>query len=194
MIERCDAGGRIGSAVLALLLAELVSGCAHHADPVRELNAAVAPFTAARDQTVGLVTASKHSLDASDLNALSAAYGALEEKGNAYAGFLVEAVTDVTFDADRNAKYASNLVLAIKTFNKSFASISPPSAAGASVQSAWISAFSDSVAAYWKQYHTAVASLSPQTRADLIKQLKAETVWPNYENIATEPIAAPTPH
>lgn len=176
------------------LFAALVTGCAHHTDAGRELNSAVAPFTQARDQAVGLVTTAKHSLGASDLNTLAVVYAALEEKGNAYAGFLVEAVSDTSFDSDRNAQYASSLTQAITTFNKSFSSVSPPSQAYTSVQSAWVPAFSESVTAYWKQYHQAIAELSPQTKADLIKQIKAETVWPNYENIATEPIAAPSPH
>ncbi len=184
----------VQSTVWGLFFAAIVSGCTHHADPVRELNSAVAPFTLARNQAVGLVTTAKHSLAASDLNTLAVAYASLEEKGNAYAGFLVETVTNTSFDANKNAEYAANLTQAIKAFNKSFASVSPPNQAGASVQSAWLPAFSDSVAAYWKRYNTAMTTLSPQTKADLIKQLKAETVWPNYENIATEPIASPTPH
>ena len=143
---------------------------------------------------MGLVATAKHSLGASDLNTLAAAYAALEEKGNAYAGFLVEVVSATSFDPDRNAKYASNVTQAIKTFNKSFATVSPSNQAGASVQSAWIPAFADFVAAYWKQYQPAMESLSPQAKADLIKEVKAKTVWPNYENIATQPITVPTSH
>jgi hypothetical protein len=195
MVERSTSRDRIvQNTIWGLVFTSIVSGCAHHADPVRELNSAVAPFTLARNQTVGLVATAKHSLGASDLNTLAVAYASLEEKGNAYAGFLVEAVTDTSFDADLNAKYASSLAHAIRAFNKSFASVNPASQARASVQSAWLPAFSDSVAAYWKQYNTAVATFSPQTKADLIKQLKAETVWPNYENIATEALATPSPH
>lgn len=180
-------------AVWGLLFAALVSGCSHRTDPAQELNSALAPFSQARDQAVYLVATAKHSLGASDLNTLAVSYATLEEQGNAYAGFFVEAVTDSSFDADRNAKYASNLTEAIKTFNKSLASVSPPSQAGVSVQSAWIPAFSNSVTAYWKQYQAAIAGLSPQSRADLAKKLKARTVWPNYENIATESLSTPTP-
>ena len=170
----------------------MAAGCAHHTDPVHELNSEIAPFTHSRDQAVELVTTSKHSLGASDLNSLAVSYGALQEKGDAHAAFLVEVISDASFNGDRNAKYASNLTQAIKTFNKSFASVSAANQTGATVQSAWIPAFSNSITAYWAQYHTAMAAISPQMMADLIKQLKAETVWPNYENIATEPISAPT--
>lgn len=190
MVKFCDV--RIG--VWALLLTALVSGCSHHPDPARELNSALAPFSEARDQAVDLVATAKHSLGASDLNTLAVSYAGLEEQGNAYAGFFVEAVTDSSFNADKNSKYASNLTAAIKTFNKSFASVSPPSQAGATVQSAWIPAFSSSVTAYWKQYQPAMASLSPQSKADLVKQIKVRTVWPNYENIATASLSTPTPH
>lgn len=153
------------------------------------MNSAVSNFTIARNQSVGLVTTAKRSLGASDLNTLAVAYGSLQEKGNAYAGFLVEAVTDASFDAGKNAKYASDLTQAIKAFNKSFASVRTANQAGVSVQSGWIPAFSHSVADYWKRYNTAAASVSPRARAEFVKQLKAETVWPNYEDIATETVA-----
>lgn len=98
MVDRSRSQARtVRNTVWGLLFIAIVSGCAHDADPARELNSAVASFTVARNQTVGLVT----------------------------------------------------------------------SQAGSSVQSAWLPAFSDSVAAYWKQYNTAVATFSPQTKADL---------------------------
>ena len=116
---------RVRTTVLALFFTSLVAaGCAHHTDPVRELNSEIAPFTHSRDQAVELVTTAKHSLGASDLNSLAVSYGALQEKGDAHAAFLVEVISDASFNGDRNAKYASNLTQAIKTFNKSFASVS----------------------------------------------------------------------
>ncbi len=190
MVEFC--GFRV--AVWGLLFAALVSVCSHRADPAQELNSALTPFSQARDQAVDLVATAKHSLGPSDLNTLAVSYAALEEQGNAYAGFFVESVTASSFDADRNAKDASKLTQAIKAFNKSFASISPPSQAGASVQSAWIPEFSNSVTSYWKKYQAAMGGLSPQSKADLVKKLKVRTVWPNYENIATESLSTPTPH
>ncbi len=171
-----------------------VAGCTHHKDAAQELNSAIAPFTQSRDEAVQLITSAKRSLGADDLNTLAVDYTALEEKGNAYAGFLTESVTATSFDADRNAKYASDLSQAIKAFNKAFASVRPANQAGATVQSAWIPAFSDSVVAYWKQYQAGIGQLSPQTKADLVKGLKAKTVWPNYENIATESLSTPAPH
>jgi hypothetical protein len=179
---------------VCVLVLMLGPGCTHHTDAVHELNSAVAPFTQSRDEAVQLVTNAKHVLGASDLNTLAVDYSALQDKGNAYAGFLTESVATTSMDAGKNAEDATALAQAIKTFNKSFAAISPASLAGASVKSAWIPAFSDSVTAYWKQYQSALAGLSPQTKADLIKELKAKTVWPNYENIATEPLSTPAPH
>jgi len=196
MADRSSSQNRIvGNTVWTLLLlTAIVSGCAHHVDPAQQLSSAVSPFTLARNQSVELVATAKHSVGASDLNTLAVAYGSLQEKGNAYAGFLIEAITDTSFDADKNAKCASNLAQAIKAFNKAFASVSAPNQKDASVQSAWLPAFSDSVGSYWKRYDTATPTLSPETKADLVKQLKAETVWPNYEDIATETITAPSPH
>lgn len=40
--------------------------------------------------------------------------------------------------------------------------------------------------AHWNQYNGALAKMSPQRKADLIAQLKRDTVWPNYEDIAKE--------
>jgi hypothetical protein len=48
---------------------------------------------------------------------------ALEEKANAYASFIVEAVTTSSFDPNRNAAYAANLANAIAAFNKAFAAL-----------------------------------------------------------------------
>ncbi|MGA8535491.1 MAG: hypothetical protein WB615_15390 [Candidatus Tumulicola sp.] len=180
--------------VLFIIAALAGAGCTHKTDAARELGSAVAPFSRARDQTVALVTAAKHALGAADLNSLAVTYAALEEKGNGYAGFLVEAVNAGSFDSDVNAKDAQKLTDAVKAFNKSFASLAPASLAGTSVPSAWIPQFSQSMEAYWNHYHEQLAALSPQAKLDLIKQLKARVVWPNYENIATESIAQPTPH
>lgn len=202
MIEssfRRRAGGRPVTAVavaLQVCVAGLISiaGCTHHKDAVQELDSAIAPFTQSRDEAVQLVTAAKHSLGAADLNTLAVDYSALEEKGNAYAGFLAESLSIESFDADRNAKYAAELAQAIKSFNKSFASVRPAKQTTATVQAAWIPAFSDSIAAYWKRYQAGAGQLSPQIKADLVKELKARTVWPNYENIETEALSTPPTH
>ena len=182
--------GWVFGAILGMLFA---GGCTHRTTPAGELQAGVAPFTHAKDQTVTLVATEKHSLGAEDLNSLTVAYTALEEKGNAYADFLVESVSVTSFDADRNNRCASNLSEAVNGFNKAFTAIASPKRPVAPIQSAWIPAFAESIQAYWAKYATAVAAMSPQTKADLIKQLKSETVWPNYEDIATEPPAG-TPH
>ena len=202
MIEstfRSRGGVRSGTATaiaIQICVAGLIAiaGCAHHKDAVQELDTATAPFTQSRDEAVGLVAETKHSLGAADLNTLAVDYSDLQEKGNAYAGFLSESLTAESFDANRNAKYAADLTVAIKNFNKTFASVRPANQTAAPVQSAWIPAFSDSIATYWKQYQAGAVQLTPQTKADLIKELKKKTVWPNYENIATETLSAPPAH
>ncbi len=182
--------GWIFGAILGMLVA---GGCTHRTTPAGELQAGIAPFTHTKDQTVALVATEKHSLGAEDLNSLTVAYTALEEKGNAYADFLVESVSVTSFDADRNKRCALNLSEAVNGFNKAFTAIASPKRPVAPIQSAWIPGFAENIQAYWAKYTTAVAAMSPQTKADLIKQLKSETVWPNYEDIATEPLSG-TPH
>jgi hypothetical protein len=176
-----------------VLVVATIAGCTHHADPARELRSAVSPFTQTRDRAVQLVGSTKHALGASDLNTLAVTYTALEEKGNAYAGFLVGAVSDASFSDAKNEENAGNLAAAIKTFNSSFASIAPQNQRAA-IDNAWIPPFAAAVSGYWSKYHAALTDMSPQAKADLIKQLKGDTVWPNYEDIATEPVAAPSPH
>jgi hypothetical protein len=182
--------GWVFCAILGMLAA---GGCTHRTTPAGELQAGVAPLTHTKDQTTALVATEKHSLGAEDLNSLTVAYTALEEKGNAYADFLVESVSVTSFDAGRNARCAQNLTEAVNGFNKAFTAIASPKRPVAPIQSAWIPAFAANIQAYWAKYSTALAAMSPQTKADLIKQLKSETVWPNYEDIATEPVAG-TPH
>jgi hypothetical protein len=168
-----------------VLVITALAACAHRAEPAGQFNAAVSPFTTSRDDALRLVGTAKRRLDASDLNSLTVAYTALEERGNGYAGFLVEAVNDASFSQDRNAQYAAGLADAIKKFNVAFKKIAPADLRYAPVDTAWVEPFANTVSDYWNRYHTAVPSLSPERKADLVKRLKAETVWPNYEDVAT---------
>lgn len=177
----------------ALLGAMVLGGCTHHLNPAQELSAAVAPFTDSRDQTIRLVASAKHSLGAADLNSLAVAYTPLEEKANAYAHFLVESASATSFDADQNNRRATDLTEAINTFNKAFAGISASKPAASATPSAWVAPFAAKIAIDWGKYDAAMTGMSSQTKADLIKQLRNDTLWPNYEDIATEPLATP-PH
>ncbi len=181
-------------AVFAVIFCGLiVAGCGRRTTPAAELNAGIAPFTHTRDQTIALVATQKHALGAEDLNSLAIAYTALEGRANAYADFLVESVSVTSFDKGRNDQCALNLTKAISAFNKSYAALVSPKQPAAPVESTWIPTFADSIRTYWTKYNTAIATMSPQTKSDLVKQLKSETVWPNYENIATESVTSP-PH
>jgi hypothetical protein len=176
---------------LVLVLTALAA-CAHRAEPAGDFNSAVAPFTSSRDEALRLVGTAKHMLDASDLNSLTVAYTALEERGNGYASFLVEAVNDASFSGDKNARYAADLADAIQKFNAKFKSIAPVDLRYAPVEVAWVGPFAGKMNDYWNRYHAALPALTPERKADLIKRLKAETVWPNYENVATvETVAKP---
>lgn len=173
----------------ALSAAMLLGGCTHHTSPTQELNNAVAPFTQTRDDTIVVVATAKRSLGAADLNSLAVAYTTLEEKANIYAHFVVDSVRSGSFDNSQNAQYAANLDEAVSTFDKAFAQIVPAKLASNAPQNAWVSPFAAAVTADWAKYGSEIGSLTPQMRADLIKDLQLKMVWPNYENIATEPVA-----
>ena len=176
-------------ASLALVLgATLVSGCAHHADSAR-VSSGVAPFTQTRNQAVALVTTAKRTLGASDVNQLAVAYGTLEATANGYAHFLVGSASVTSFDAAGNDKQATRLTESIRVFNRAFVGLRSTSQGDATVPSAWIPLFAQSVEPYWSRYHTAFAAASPEMKLALTKQLTSDTVWPNFEDIATESLS-----
>jgi hypothetical protein len=176
-------------AVQLLLVAVLLSACAHHPDPSAELRAGLAPFTTTRSQTIQLVAGMKRSLGSADVNTLAVSYTALEEKANAYVTFMADTVRSSSFDADRNAMCAQQLVAAIDKFNKTLPALLPPKDP-TRIPSAWVLPFADTIQARWTAYSASSAATAPDSKATLLKQLRSETFWPNYEDIATEPIQA----
>lgn len=170
------------------MLSLVVAGCAHKPSPSSQIDDAFSPFSTTRNQTVALVGNTKRSLDASDVNTLAVAYTRLQEKANAYADFMVEAVTTSSFDPARNVKYANDFASAISSFDKSYASLlaTHQTMLGAS----WVSPFAQTLQARWDEYSGVIAKLTAQQKADLIKAVKRDTVWPNYEDIATEPVGS----
>jgi hypothetical protein len=177
----------------ALLAVVLSAGCAHRPSPAQNLSAGVGPFTDSRDQTLRVIVSAKHSLGAADLNALAAAYTPLEEKANAYAHFLVVSVDSASFSVDQNRQCASDLTAAIIAFNKAFTGIASPQQVAATVSSGWVAPFAASVARDWGEYGASIGGMSSQAKAELTNQLRNKTLWPNYEDIATESLATP-PH
>ena len=195
MLERSvGRARRVRMRLAGVIVACLFAGCTHHPDAAQEMQSATAPFTQARDEATTLVTTSKQTMGPADTNALAVMYSALEEKGNAYAGFVIRVADENAFDAQKNDAHAADLTKAIASFNKSFASIRPASMNGAGVDGTWVPQFAASVASYWNRYQTALATLSPDQKAALIKQLKARMIYPQYENIATQPVGTPSPH
>jgi len=172
--------------VVAIIVALAVIGCTHKSAS-SQISSGVAPFSTTRNLAVGMVAYTKRSLGAADVNSLAVAYTALQEKANAYAGFMVEAVTTSSFDPARNAKYATDLSKAIADFNKSYDSIEV--SRHDVVSGNWVAPFAQTLQNRWDQYSGMIATMSPQTKADLLKDLKRQTVWPNFEDIATEPVA-----
>lgn len=169
-----------------LLLAFAVAGCSHKSSS-SQITSGLAPFSTTRNQAIGVVGYTKRSLAAADVNTLDVAYTALQEKANAYASFMVEAVTTSSFDSSRNAKYAADLSKAIADFNKSYDTLE--AIHRDVVSGTWVASFSQTLQGRWNQFNGMIATMTPQTKADLIASLKRQTVWPNYEDIATEPIA-----
>ena len=174
--------------VVVAMLSLVVAACSHTATPSSQVQDGFAPFSSTRNQAVGLVSNTKRSLGSEDANTLAAAYTALEEKANAYAGFMVEAITTSSFDLSRNTKYAADLTAAIAAFDRSVAPLSTTHQRA--LASAWLPTFAVSLQSHWDRYSGVIAQMSPQTKANLIAEIKRDTVWPNYEDIATEPVAS----
>jgi hypothetical protein len=168
------------------MLSLIVAGCSHRASPSSQIDDGFAPFQATRNQTVALVGSTKRSLDAADVNTLAVAYTALQEKANAYASFMVESITTSSFDSTRNAKYATDFATAIASFDKSFGAL--VATHRTLLAPSWVPSFAQSLQTRWNQYNGVIARLTPQQKADLIAEIKRATVWPNYEDIATEPL------
>lgn len=172
--------------VLAAMVSLIVAGCSHNASPSSQINSGFAPFSTTRNQTVALVGSTKRSLDAADVNTLAVAYTALQEKANAYADFMVEAVTTSSFDSQRNSKYANDFAAAIASFDKSYAAL--VATHRPMLATSWVPTFAQALQARWNQYSGVITKLTPQQKAGLIADVKRATVWPNYEDIATEPL------
>jgi len=176
--------------ILAAFAALLVSGCTHHtAATPSELSERLAPFAQTRNQAIAMVTSAKRAFDAPSINQLMLAYTDLEIKSNAYAGFLVESADVDSFDSQKNDGYAAQLRSAIAAFNVTYATLSKGALVSpkgsAWLSDTWVAPFAQSVQAYWERYHAALAS-SPQTVAYVTQQIKSDTIYPNFEDIATE--------
>jgi hypothetical protein len=171
--------------LVAATLSFVAAACSHNNSPSAQINAGFAPFSSTRTQTVGLVANTKRSLGPADVNTLAVAYTALEEKANAYAGFMMEAVRTSSFDPVKNAAYSADFARAIASFDTTMGTLAKRQP---SVANAWVPTFAQSLQARWNQYSGAIAQMTPQTKMDLMADLKRATVWPNYEDIATEPL------
>ncbi len=172
--------------LVVIILSLGVAACSHTASPSAQVNSGFAPYSLTRNQAVGLVASTKQSLGAADLNTLDVAYTDLEEKANAYASFMVEAIATSSFDTAKNDKYSADLATGIAKFDKAFAPLSATHRQ--TVAGMWVPSFAQSLQAHWDQYNGAIAKMSPQTKAALIVDIKRDTVWPNYEDIATAPL------
>jgi hypothetical protein len=172
--------------VVAAVLCLVAAGCSHNSSASAQFNQGFAPFSSVRNYAVALVANTKRSLGAEDVNTLDLAYTSLQEKANAYASFMVEAVTTSSFDPAKNAEYAADLGKAITAFNRAFAGLEATHQT--TIASAWVPSFAQNLQSRWNQYSGLIAKMTPQMKGNLIAALKRNTVWPNYEDIATEPL------
>lgn len=176
----------------ALALGILCAGCGSGKTPSNQLNADLAPFSNTRAQAIAMVTHGKRTLDPQSINQLMVSYTELEEKSNAYAGFLTESATVDSFDPGKNDDYASAMRQAINAFNISYVSLesrslAPNRTANMWLSAAWVPSFAQHAQAYWNQYHGLADS--PKSVA-MAEQIKRQTVYPNFEDIATESVRA----
>jgi hypothetical protein len=173
------------------LVALAIAGCMQKGAGTTTLGDKLAPFAQTRSQAIAMVTNAKRAFDAPSINQLMLVYTDLELKSNAYAGFLVESAKIGTFDTRKNDEYALGLRGAIDAFNVTYATLqsaspTPPKTTNSTwLSDAWVAPFAQSVQAYWGRYHDTLAS-SPQTVASVTQQIKSDTIYPNFEDIATE--------
>jgi hypothetical protein len=164
-------------ALIAMLAAAALGACAHHTAPVRTLQAQLTPFEQTRTQAISLVTKAKRVMDPMSINQLEVAYTDLEVKANSYTGFIVESVDVGALDVRKNATYAADLTKAIDGFNQSYNTLRTSALSGqppvADLSAGWVPSFAN-------EQKTAVA-----------ERIKRETVWPNFEDIATERLNLP---
>jgi hypothetical protein len=182
-------------ALIALLAATALSACAHRTAPVRTLQAQLTPFEQTRTQAISLVTKAKRVLDPMSINQLEVAYTDLEVKANNYSGFIVESVDVGGLDAQKNATYAANLKKAIDGFNRSYnalrTSALPAQPPVADLSTVWVPSFADAVQGDWDRYRNTIASAPAKQKMAVTERIKRETVWPNFEDIATERLNLP---
>jgi hypothetical protein len=179
---------RYRAPVVAALLFAVATGCAHKQSAYSQISSGFSDFSYTRNETVALVGSTKRSLAPADINTLSVAYTALQEKANAYVDFMVEAVTTQSFDAMRNTQYAGDFAKAIANFNKVFDGLVASNRA--MIADAWVPTFAQNLETQWNQYSGAIGRMSPQAKLDAIADLKRNTVWPNFENISTEKVVS----
>lgn len=171
--------------IVAAMACVALAGCAHKTAST-QINDGFSQFSSTRNAAVALVAHTKRSLGAQDVNTLAVLYTALQEKANDYASFMIEAVTASSFDPARNQKYATDLATAIAAFNKAFNSLVVTRQP--TIAATWVPSFATTLQSRWNQYSGLIGTMSPAAKAGLIADLKRATVWPNYEDIATEPL------
>ncbi|MBV8081894.1 MAG: hypothetical protein JOY86_02825 [Candidatus Eremiobacteraeota bacterium] len=183
---------RSAGVACGLALALLIAGCNRPAAQ-SSLGADLAPFAKTRNQAIAMVTDAKRTLDAASINQLMLSYTDLQEKSNAYAGFLVEAASAGSFDSSKNDAYASQLRQSIDGFNVAYAGLE----SGAMVRTksssmwladGWLPSFAQHVQSNWQRYHDA-AGVTPGG-GSIAAEIKSQTVYPNFEDIATESVRA----
>ncbi|HLJ83841.1 MAG TPA: hypothetical protein VKT51_06705 [Candidatus Eremiobacteraceae bacterium] len=195
----------IGSARLSVLTAAFAAalafgslcGCAEQA--ANDIRHRTAPFTSTRDQAINAVVTSRRILPAASLGQLQMCYADVQSKANAYAGFLVALVSDGTYDDAANVTLSQQMGAAIGAFDdcelklqRADATLAPSTnAAGAVTQPSslpvlsadWVPAFSASVSGYWRRDQKQIRTLSAAEKSDLIKNLNAALMFPDFDQI-----------
>jgi hypothetical protein len=203
MVQRaCGLQSRI---VVTLALALMTSwGCSHPQDLSSSLRAQMAPFAQTRAQAIAVVKIAKKNLDPGSINQVNVKYAALQVDANEYLGFIAESVQVAGFDQARNQRSSTELNKTIDGFNGSVGPVVNPLKTRPGVtsiplplQGQWVAELSTSLTTDWQNYHTQLSAMAPQDRMTLAQQLKADYVWPSFQDIATEklplPLASPSP-
>jgi CubicO group peptidase (beta-lactamase class C family) len=157
------------------------------------------PFMLTRDRAVSAVVSARRVLPSASLGRFQACYSDVQSKANAYGGFLIALASDGTYDDATNATLAQQLGLAIGAFDdcelklqRSNAALAPTTDAGGTVaqpsllpvlSTDWVSGFSTSVAGYWRRDQRRMQALSPAEKYDMIRNLNAALMWPDFDQI-----------
>jgi hypothetical protein len=165
----------------------LATGCARKS--ANDITGQFTSFIRARDQAVQNAAAGKASLDPGLLNQMNICYNELRTKSGEYTDFVVSVIQSAAFDASQNQAAERNLEAAIASYNDCLLKLQKAAAAKNATSPMslldvdWVPVLGRAVESYWSRDGTMVRSLSPESKARLIDQIRTTAAWPDFATI-----------